>query len=136
MKRLLNSKLILYIPLLIIMIISFFNMYNARFINPIYNNHLSKQIIWYIIGIILFIIVSKINANILFKYSKYLYLISTILLFIVLFKGRVINGSRAWLSIGNISFQPSEIMKICLSFYLIYIISTTKNELLLIFKSL
>ena len=141
MKRIINSKLIIYLPILIIMIISFLNMYNARYINSIYNNHLVKQITWYIISIILFIIVKKININTIFKYSKYLYIIANILLVIVLFKGRIINGSRAWLSINNISFQPSEIMKLCLTLYLIYFVNNYKinnkyNEVLLIIKAL
>ena len=141
MRKLLTNKIILYLPLLIIMIISFFNMYNTRFINPIYNNHLNKQIIWYIIAIILFIIINKINTNILFKYSKYLYILCNILLLIVLIFGKSINGAKAWISLGIISFQPSEIMKLGIALYLSsyvsnYEINNRKDELLLIIKVL
>ena len=141
MKKILTNKLLLYLPLLIIMVVSLLNMYNTRFINPIYTNHLSKQIIWYIIAIIIFIIINKLNISILFKYSKYLYILSNILLLIVLIFGKSINGAKAWLNIGILSFQPSEIMKLTMSLYLSYFISNysinkQKDELLLIIKSL
>ena len=141
MKKILNSKLLLYIPLLLIVVISFFNMYNAQFINSIYNHHLIKQITWIFIAIILFIIIKQFNNFTLFKLSNYLYYFSLSLLILVLIIGKNINGAKAWLNIGNISFQPSEIMKLCLNMYLISIISNnkinnSKYEIILIIKVL
>ena len=58
----------LFIPLLIIMIISFFNMQNAKLIKSTYELHLLKQMLWYLLGFLLIIIVQKLNLKVLFKY--------------------------------------------------------------------
>lgn len=65
-----------------------------------------------------FNIYQKFNLNKIFKASFYIYFISLFLLIIVLFIGKEVNGSRAWLNFGFISFQPSELMKLSLALYL------------------
>lgn len=118
MKKILDSKLLFFIPLLIIMIISFLDMYNAKYLSSLYNNNLIKQIIWYVIGIIIFIFSRNINIKNIFKYSFVLYIISIILLIYVLLFGKVINGARAWITIKGLSFQPSELTKFSLAIML------------------
>ena len=73
------------IPLLIINIISLLNMLNAKLISNIYNNAFYKQLIWFIIGYFIIIIVKKFKFKKIFTYSKYLYFFSLFLLFILLF---------------------------------------------------
>lgn len=139
MKKILNSKLLLIIPLLIIMIISFLNMQNAKLISSLYQNNLSKQILWYILGFIIILIIRKLNVNTLLKYTKFYYYFSILLLFLVLIFGKITNGARAWFDLGAISFQPSEVAKIALALYLSEIAANWKNtglksELKLIIK--
>ena len=59
MKKVLNSKFLFFIPLLIIMIISFLDMYNAKYLSTLYSNNLTKQIIWYTLGIIILLLLEK-----------------------------------------------------------------------------
>ena len=134
MKKVINSPLILFIPLLIIMIISLLNMQNAKLLSSLYENNLTKQLIWYIAGFILLFIISKINIQTILKYSKYYYLISIILLVLVLFFGKTINGARAWFNFGIFSFQPSELTKLTLILYLSDIASKNKPDFKLILK--
>jgi len=140
MKNKYNFKnLLLYIPLIVIMIISFFNMYNARVLSSNYNNHLIKQIIWYLLGFLILFIITKLKIKKLFKFSFILYLISVILLILVLFFGNEINGAKAWFNLRFFSFQPSEFAKLTLTIYLSQIVANTeikntKDELLLILK--
>ncbi len=141
MKNLRKEKILLFIILLIIMIISFFNMQNATLINSTYKNHLTKQIIWYLGGFLILLIIKKINIEKLFKMSFFLYLLALFSLILVLFMGKTINGAKAWFKIGFFSFQPSEFMKLTLTLYLINLVTNTnlktkKDELLLIFKVL
>lgn len=139
MKKIINSKLLFFIPLLIIMCISFLNMQNAKLLNSLYENNLIKQIIWYIVGFTLIIILNKVNTKTIFKYAKYFYLISIILLILVLFFGKVTNGAKAWFNLGFFSFQPSELTKLTLVLYLSdvtsqYKITNIKSEFILILK--
>ncbi|TJX65148.1 FtsW/RodA/SpoVE family cell cycle protein [Soehngenia saccharolytica] len=84
-----------------------------------------KQLIWLYVGIISFFItylIFKLYDN----WSKHfnLYLISSyILFFATLVYGFRTHGSIRWLSIGGISFQPSELIKIILVFILACIYS-------------
>ena len=140
MKDLLKIKnLLLYIPLLIIMLISILTMYNSKYINNLYSNYMYKQLIWYLIFISIIIFLPKSKR--LFKYSFIIYFINIILLILVLFLGTSVNGARAWFNFKGISFQPSEFMKLSYSLYLTHICSkykykSIKKEILFLFKVL
>lgn len=126
MKKIINKKnLLFFIPLILIMIISFFTMYKAKYVLSIYNNHLLKQVIWYVIGFSVLFFFKKIKP--LFKYSFILYLFNIFLLILVLFFGKEVNGSRAWFDFKFFSFQPSELMKLTYSLYLANILSKYKH---------
>lgn len=135
MKKRLINIIFLFIPLLIINLISLLNMINARLISDIYSNHLYKQLIWFIIGYLIIFISNKIKYKKIFYYSKYLYIFTTILLLLVLFLGSNVNGARCWFNIFGLSFQPSELTKLSMALYMSDIISNNnKNEILLILK--
>ena len=107
-----------WFPLLTLTSISLLIMYHTKYISNIYENNFIKQIIWFSIGYGILSLSKLLPIKSIFKYSKYLYLLGIISLILVLLIGNSINGSKAWLSIGPISFQPSEIMKL---FYTMYI---------------
>ena len=79
-------------------------------------HYLKYQSIFFIIGIVLMIIISKINYNFYYKYSNIILLSSFILLVLVLIPGigSIRNGSRSWFGIGSLGIQPSEFCKISL----------------------
>ena len=134
MNKIINSKYMLIIPLFVIMIISLLNMQNAKALSTLYEHNLIKQIIFFGIGIILVIIINKININTILKYSKYYYYISVLLLVLVLFFGKNINGSTAWFDFKLFSFQPSELVKLTLALYLSSIAAVNKPDFKLILK--
>ena len=134
MKKVINSPLLLFIPLLIIMIISFMDMQNAKLLSDLYEKNLLKQLIWYIVGFGTILIIKKINIQTILKYSKYFYWLSIILLVLVLFFGKETNGARAWFNFGIFSFQPSELTKLTLILYLSDIASRNKPDFRLILK--
>lgn len=111
----------LFITVLILMLFGITMIYSASYIWADYKfdnsfHYVVYQGIFVIIGIILMIIVSKIDYHIYYKYSNILLLIAFILLVLVLIPGigSVRNGSRSWFGIGSFGVQPSEFSKICL----------------------
>ena len=107
-----KKKYLTIIFLIIIMLFSIYNLYNSKVMLKSYSNYYIKELIWWVIGFLVIIISSKLNLDIIFKNSKYLYVLGIILLVITHFFGITINGSTSWLKVGLISIQPSEFMKI------------------------
>lgn len=141
MKKIIKENLIIFIPLIILIIISLFNMHNAKYISSVYENALLKQSIWFLLGFLIIFIMQKLNIKKIFKYSKYFYLFTLFLLVLVLIFGNDTNGAKCWLNLFGFTFQPSELAKITLTLYLIEItsnakIKTLKDEFLIILKLL
>lgn len=74
------------------------------------------QGVFVFVGIVLMLIVSKIDYKIYYRYANILLLCAFILLILVLIPGIGIvrNGSRSWFGIGSLGVQPSEFTKLCL----------------------
>lgn len=124
MKRILKSKYIILIPILILNIISLIYLYHT--------DYFYKHLLYLGLSYLLLFISSKINYKFILKYMKILYLFSILLLILVLLFGREINGSKAWLHILGISIQPSEITKVILILYLSYLTMKNKNIIYLL----
>ena len=125
--------------------IGILSIYSASvLIGTSYSNLYIKQITSIITGIIIMIFLIIIGNEKILKYSKVAYITSIFLLTITLFIGKEINGSKCWLTLGGITFQPSEFMKISLILLLSEIIEkyhfknkrNTKEELKLIITTL
>ena len=65
MKKILKNNLLLFIPLLILNVISLLNMVNAKLISSNYNYAFYKQLLWIVIGYLLIFIITK------FKLTKF-----------------------------------------------------------------
>lgn len=96
-----KARLIIY--LIIYFIFSSINLVH-------YPNLFLRTIIFYAIGILIVIFMKRKYI----KYAFYFYILFNVLLLYLLIFGNSINGSRAWINILGISFQPSEFMKIVL----------------------
>ena len=106
---------IIYIYILFFLTISYLSIFEtSRYLSPTLGILYYKQIIWYLIGLIIIFIIKRININMIYKFSIFLYIINIILLIGLFFFGSEINNSKAWYNIFGFSFQPSEFMKISL----------------------
>lgn len=76
--------------------------------------YVKNQSLFLIVGIIIMLIVSKIDYKIYLKKSNLILLGCFILLVLVLIPGigTVRNGSRSWFGIGSFGIQPSEFAKL------------------------
>lgn len=122
-----NIKII--VLLLIMSIMSIITLYNADYINPSINGIIYKQILWYLISIVVIIFIIIIKNKTIYKCSFYLYIILNILLLILLLFIEPINNAKCWFKIPGIgTFQPSEFMKITLIIFLSNIIVKYKRN--------
>ena len=74
-------------------------------------------------------LISSMDYHRLLKYAPWLYLLSLGLSTAVLFVGSSINGSRRWLTLGPLSFQPSEFAKVAVILFLTWMVEKTKQKL-------
>lgn len=83
---------------------------------------LVKQIVFAFTGICLAVAISKIGYRNLILFSPQLLLFFTFLLILALIPGigREVNGSKRWITIAGLSFQPSEFVKYLVPAYLIH----------------
>ena len=88
-------------------------------------HHLKRQMLWLSFGLVALITMMRIDYRSLRKCATPLMIISASLLVLVVVPGvgvRV-NGSSRWLSIGPVTFQPSELAKIAVVIYLAELLS-------------
>lgn len=75
-------------------------------------NFYLKQTIWVALGIVAMLFVVRMDYSVLGRHSALLYVTGLVLLIVVLFGGRAGMGAQRWISIGPLSFQPSEFFKL------------------------
>lgn len=139
-KKKITYSIIILLILGIFTITSFFCLGYSHNMASKYNELLSKQIIWYVVGFSITMVLILINPKNLFRYSIYIYSLNVLLLILVLFFNNEINGIKAWINLGFFSIQPSEFMKISLCIMLSSYLSnknnlSTKKEIKVIFIS-
>ena len=86
------------------------------------------QIIYFIIGIILMIVLTFWDYRNLKGLAIYLYLIGIALLVVVIFFGKTTLGATRWIDLGIFQLQPSEPMKIFLVIIIARILSDKIGE--------
>ena len=109
---------ILGIFFIILLTISLFLMYHSKFISSLFAKHFNKQLLWISMGFVIAVIGYLLPKKMMFRFSWLFYFINLIMLLLVLFIGKNINGAKAWIEIGDWQFQPSEFMKLSYSLYL------------------
>lgn len=71
-----------------------------------------KQAVWLLLGIIALLLMVCFDYVWLSRFSLYLYILGIFLLITVFIFGKMGMGAQRWLSLGPISFQPSEFFKL------------------------
>ena len=74
-----------------------------------------KQLIWIFAAIFIAVLMINTDSKFFVSFSFPMYLFFILILFLVLFIGKEINGARSWIEIGNFLIQPSEFMKMATS---------------------
>jgi cell division protein FtsW len=92
---------------------------------------ISRQMLLAGVGFVLFFVVSRINLDLLRNWIKPVVL-GTVLLCVLTFVpgiGVMKNGAVRWIRIGSSTYQPSELVKLVLPFYLAHIFGKKQESL-------
>lgn len=73
-----------------------------------------RQVLWLVLGTVMFIAVISIDYSFLSSYSRYIYIVNIILLLMVMAVGHQSKGAQSWISFGLFNFQPSEFAKVAI----------------------
>ncbi len=137
----LKSDKQLLIIVIILVLFGILMIYSSSFIWSEYkyndSYHFAKmQGIFFLIGLIIMFIISKIDYHYYYKYSNIIIMICALLLILVLIPGvgKIRNGSRSWFGIGSLGVQPSEFTKIGLIIYVSKYITHNKKHMKNIIK--
>ncbi|MCY0874838.1 MAG: stage V sporulation protein E [Firmicutes bacterium] len=100
--------------------------------------YVKRQAMWAGIGLILMVVVSRIDYRLFERYARLIMLMCLIFLSLVLIPhvGQVRGGSRAWLGIGTFGIQPSEFAKFGLIIFFSWLLSREPDRMLSFRKGL
>jgi len=87
-----------------------------------------RQIIWAISGIVLILMATLLEPKRLPDYTPIIYVCTASMLIYTRFFGKVVNGARSWLGIGDFGIQPSEFMKIAAMLFLAKYLESSRHE--------
>lgn len=90
--------------------------------------YFKKQLFATTLGLGAMYIVSQMDYHLLIALAPGAYLLSMALSTAVLFVGQEINGSKRWLNLGPLSFQPSEFAKVAVILFLAWQIDRTEKS--------
>ncbi len=90
--------------------------------------YLKKQLFATALGLLSMYVVSGMDYHILVRLALPGYLMSLGLSGLVLVAGETYNGSKRWISLGPLSFQPAEFAKLAVILLLARIVSERKNS--------
>ena len=92
---------------------------SPRFARYAPTHFLTRQMLFIIIGLLAALVAVQLPMRVWEKAAPWLFVLSLLLLVLVLvpFIGKGVNGARRWIPLGFMSFQPSEMAKLAIALY-------------------
>ena len=118
----------IFFPVITLMTISIITLRYTNIDISLFSSTFIKQLIWFGIGCIVFLLSQWLRIQFFQEYAYYLYAILLILIWITYFMP-AIGGSHRWVSLGYISFQPSELGKLLLVFVIARVLSDQQDNI-------
>jgi len=81
-------------------------------IEKVNNGMFKKQLLFFVIGIVMMIAVSFVSYQQLGEFSIFIFLGVLLITILTTFFGATVRGTQAWIHLGFVSIQPSEFMKL------------------------
>ncbi|MGX6979585.1 FtsW/RodA/SpoVE family cell cycle protein [Vagococcus elongatus] len=137
------------LPVFVLCLVGLVAQYVALSVNPIKQDvtaQMFKNVLWLAIGVVAIAVLMQFTSKLWWKLSVLFYGLGLVLMVLPLYFSdpRVValTGSKNWVYLGGLSFQPSELMKIAYILILAFIVTrhnlqeehTTKQDFILIGK--
>lgn len=91
--------------------------------------YFKKQLLATALGLVVMYVVSRIDYHYWERFALPAYIFSLVLSALVLAVGDSYNGSKRWLSVGPLSFQPAEFAKVAVILFLAWFISNSRKKI-------
>jgi rod shape determining protein RodA len=98
--------------ILVLSCISVVEIYSATKNTPIEQYAAFRQMAWIAIGMVLLFVVAAMDYHVISEHVPWLYLGGIAVLLYTLALGKTVAGSKSWIVLGPMRFQPSELVKI------------------------
>lgn len=133
-----RPDLLIFFVTLLLLAIGVIMVFSASYYDTLEDDpyyYLRKQLTWAALGFVAMVLMMKIDYFRLKPYINFAFDVGIILLIAVLFFDPV-NGSRRWIDLGFTRLQPSEIMKLCMVFFVAHRLSKPDSDIQHFFKGL
>ena len=91
--------------------------------------YFARQLFFAVAGIIAMLGISRFDYRFFQKFYKLAYVASIVLLTMVLLIGTDSHGAKRWINLGFTTFQPSELVKICMIIFYAGILVKNRDDL-------
>ncbi|MBO0421402.1 rod shape-determining protein RodA [Enterococcus plantarum] len=125
----------LLLPVFLLIVVGFIAQYGAFYADPSVESItplMIKQLLWTILGIVAMFITMFIPIKYLWKFTPTLYGLSLLLMSLLIkFHDPVMaaaTGTKRWIRLGPLSFQPSEFMKLGYILMLAYVVTRRRQK--------
>jgi rod shape determining protein RodA len=114
--RLLKSKFwkdfdwLLFAAALFLSTISLLEIYSST-MNQYAGSFFLRQLAWVCVGIVFLFVISAIDYHLISEHIPWLYILALGALLYTLVMGHRVSGSKSWVNLGPVGFQPSEMIK-------------------------
>ncbi|PYS40546.1 MAG: rod shape-determining protein RodA [Acidobacteria bacterium] len=91
-------------------IVSLVEIYSSTMAQPM-EKFFMRQLAWVCVGIVLLFIVAAIDYHLITDHIPWVYILAIAALIYTLVLGHRVSGSKSWVTLGPVTFQPSELIK-------------------------
>lgn len=91
--------------------------------------YMRKQAVATVLGIVLMFVAANIDYHVWEHVAVIGYIVAILLSLAVMFIGDEYNGSKRWLSLGPVSFQPSEFAKVAVIVFLAWLVTRNVKDM-------
>lgn len=118
LKKFLKTDSFVFLPMVLLTLVGILMIFSSSVGDSQQATFVGRQIIYLLVGVVVYYAVSFINYRVLLNNSHWIYLAILVLLLITILLGLETRGSIRWIDLGIINLQASELAKPALILFL------------------